>query len=115
MIIKPYLAPSVRKTPVNGARYVITMTGRDREGILKSVTRFMAEKNVNIENWCVEFIDGNVMHIGEVTIPGMLDIKQVQDEFRQLVSEFWLECSIQHENIFKATNEVGAIRTLLDG
>ena len=103
---------SVRRT-ANGEGYVVTLAGKDRPGILKAVTSFLAAKGINIEDWCVEFRREDVLHIGEVTVPAALDIKQVQDEFRQVVAPLGLSSVVQHENIFRATNEVGPIKSLL--
>jgi len=113
--VRPYDVNAVRRVPAKGSRYVLTITGKDRKGILKAVTAFLSDRNINVEDWYVEFDGENVMHIGEVSVPKLLDIRQVQDELRQLLSKMGLESYIQHENIFKATNEVGAIGSLLKG
>ena len=89
------------------------MTGKDRHDILKTVTAFLSKKNINIEDWYVEFEGDNVTQIGEITIPELLDIKQLQDEFQQCAAALGLKSHIQHENIFIATNEVGAVKPLL--
>ncbi len=54
-----------------------------------------------------------VTHIGEITVPDKLDIRQVQDELEQALASFGLQSRIQHQNIFRATNEIGPIRALL--
>ncbi|MFC1452575.1 glycine cleavage system protein R [Verrucomicrobiota bacterium] len=113
MVIRPYDSPPAPPRPANGDRYVVTITGLDRPGILKAVTAFLAEKGINIEDWHVTFSDPGITHVGEVTIPRILDIKQVQDEFQQVLSPMQLVSCIQHENIFRATNEVGPIKPLL--
>jgi glycine cleavage system transcriptional repressor len=105
---------------VNGARartagdyYIVTLIGNDRPGILKTITTFLADQGINIEDWTVAFDGPGVTHIGEVRIPGHLDIKQVQDECRRLMTPLGLTAHIQHENIFRATNELGRISLLL--
>lgn len=103
----------LKHCPVIGDRYILTITGEDCPGILKKVTTFLAEKGINIEDWYVEFKGPGVTHIGEITIPRLLDIRQVQDEFDHLLSAMNMVSCIQHENIFIATNQVGAIESLL--
>ncbi|MEI6972307.1 MAG: ACT domain-containing protein [bacterium] len=115
VVVQPYAADAVGRIPVKGARYIVTVTGVDKPGILKTITGYFADKGINVEDWFVEFDGGNVRHIGEVSVPKLLDIKQVQEEFQHLLSAMDMDSFIQHENIFKATNEIGAIGAILSG
>jgi len=115
VVVRPYERRDAVRRTVEGEDYVVTLTGRDRPGILKAITHFLAAKGINIEDWHVEFHNADVLHIGEVTVPAALDIQQVQDEFRQVVTALGLAAIVQHENIFRATNEVGPIKSLLGG
>jgi glycine cleavage system transcriptional repressor len=113
VVVIPHDARRAARRPVRGDRYVVTITGRDQPGILKAVTAFLAEKGINIEDWHVDFGRAGVTQIGEITVPTLLDIKQLQDDFRQALAPLNLTSCIQHENIFRATNEVTAIRSML--
>jgi predicted amino acid-binding ACT domain protein len=113
VVVRPYDRRDAKRQTVDGESYVVTLTGRDRPGILKAVTRFLAAKGINIEDWHVEFRDADVLHIGEVTVPAALDIQQAQEEFRQVVAALGLVVVLQHENIFRATNEIGPIKSLI--
>jgi predicted amino acid-binding ACT domain protein len=114
IIVRPYAPTQARRrTAAAAEKYVITVHGTDAPGILKAVTCFLADKGINIEDWYVLFDLPHVTHIGEVSIPEKLDIKQFQDEFRQVLAGWQLAVSVQHENIFRATNKVGAIKLLL--
>ena len=113
VMVRAYERRSPGKPTVAGARYVVTITGLDRPGILKTVTSFLAQKGINVEDWYVLFEKPRVTHIGELTVPDLLDIKQIQEEFQQVLAKLHLKVSIQHENIFRATNEVGAIQPWL--
>jgi predicted amino acid-binding ACT domain protein len=113
VVVRPCTA-TVPTPPVShGHRYILTLTGQDRMGILKTATTFLAAKGINVEDWFVQFQGTLVTHIAEVTLPAKLDVRQVQAEFRQLVAPLGLTCGIQHQNIFRATNEIGPIRRLL--
>jgi len=115
IVVRPYEEAAVKRAPVKGNRYAVTVTGKDRPGIMKAVTTFLAGKGINVEDWYVEFVGQNVTHIGVISVPKLLDIKQTQEEFQQLLAPLALDSFIQHENIFRATNEIGAIGTLLKG
>jgi len=112
-VVRPYEGLPAARQAVGGDGYIVIITGKDRIGILKAITTFMASKGINIEDWQVEFDGADVRHIGEITVPAVLDIKQMQDEFRRLLTPMHLTCCIQHENIFRATNEVGPIKSLI--
>ena len=96
-----------------GERYMVTLTGEDHTGILQAVTAFFAERKINIEDWNVEFQGQHITHVGQISVPEHLDIKQVQIEFRHLAQKLQLQAGIQHEYIFRAISEVGPIRSLL--
>ena len=113
VVVRPHTPAARPAATTERDRYIVTITGPDRPGILKMVTGFLAAKRVNIEDWYFEYQQERVTHIGEITVPARLDVKQVQDEFRQMLAKVGMTASIQHENIFRATNEIGAISPLL--
>jgi len=111
VLVRPYI-PRARR-PVEGDRYILTMSGKDQPGILKTLTGYLTEKKINVEDLFFRIVGEQVTHIGEVTVPVRLDLKQVQDELRAVMAAFALVISLQHENLFRATNEVDSIRRLL--
>ncbi len=110
--VLPYDAGKIRQA-VAGDRYMVTLTGKDHTGILKAVTAFFAERGINIEDWDVEFDGPCITHVGIITVPKRLDIKQLQIEFRHTAETLSLHSGIQHENIFRAISEIGSIKPLL--
>ncbi|MBM4142966.1 MAG: hypothetical protein FJ225_05145 [Lentisphaerae bacterium] len=113
--VRPHARAAGDAPPVAGARYVITIAGPNRPTVLKAVTTYLARRGINIEDWNVMFDEPYVTHVGEITVPRHMDIKQVQDEFHHLMMQLGMTTCIQHENIFRATNEVGPITSLLKG
>ncbi|NQU39004.1 MAG: ACT domain-containing protein [Lentisphaerae bacterium] len=114
LAIRPFDRAAARAT-VDGSRYIVTMNGKRSPGILKAVTELLARQGVNVEGWSVYTAGDHVTHLGEVTVPDLLDVKQVQDGLRGVVTGFGFTCAMQHENIFLVTNRVGAVRPLLRG
>ncbi len=114
LVVRPYeRAPNAGPT-VRGERYVVTLNGPDRPGILKAITSLLADKGINVEDWYVEFQSGRVIHVGEITVPAPLDIRQLQTELKRVASSLGLESVVQHENIFRATNDIGPITSFLE-
>ncbi len=104
-----------KRAATGGDRYILTMSGRDRPGILKTLTGYLAEKKINIEDLFFRIAGEHVTHIGEVSVPGRLDVKQVQSELCALMAPLGLTVSMQHENLFRAMNEVGSVGLMLQG
>ncbi|OVE75052.1 hypothetical protein BVX97_05755 [bacterium E08(2017)] len=96
-----------------GERYVMVITGPDRPGILKKATGFLADRSINIEDWSCQLDEGKVVYIGELTVPAGIDVRQLQTDLKREMSSMDMYATIRHENIFRATNEVVPIRSLL--
>ena len=94
-------------------RYVVTLIGPEQHGILKTVTAFLAVRGINIDDWYLILEFPNVTHVGEISVPSTLDFGHLQNELAETMRAMGLTARIQHENIFRATNEVGPIRALL--
>ena len=105
--------PGATVGPVD--RFVVTAAGRDRPGILAAVMQFLAGQGINVERWSVLREDAYVTYVGEVAVPVQLDIRALQRGLHAVVEPFDMTAGLHHENIFRATNEVGAIRNLLRG
>ncbi len=97
---------------IQGSRYILTLMGREAPGILKELTTYLAENNINIEDWYFRIEGKMVTHIGEITVPDELDIRRIQDALRTLLEPRGLRVHCRHENLFRATNEVQSITTM---
>jgi glycine cleavage system transcriptional repressor len=111
--VMEHKAAAIKKSAVRVERYIVTLMGKDSPGIIKAITTYFASKNVNIEDWTIKYEKDQVVHIGEVTIPTQLDLKQVQADFAASISQFELKGTIQNGTIFRVTNEVGSIKQFI--
>jgi len=96
-----------------GARYVAMTRGPDRAGTIHAISAFFVEHGINIEDWQVENEGADVIYTAQVALPGAADFRKVQDDFRIRMNKRGLSATICHENIFRATNEIGPIKGLL--
>ena len=115
ILVRPHEPVTPPADMPGGQPYILTITGEDRPGILKRATTFLAAKGINIEDWACLPEGATVTYLGELTLPPRLAIRQVQEELRHALAELDLRCNIQHQNIFRATSEIGPIRALLRG
>ncbi len=113
VVVLPYRASTPQEESNSGERYILTLTGQDRPAILKTVTSYLAENKINIEDYYFTIQGDHVTHIGEITIPSHRDIKELQGELQTLLSAFELVVTLQHENLFRATNDIFSIRQLI--
>jgi predicted amino acid-binding ACT domain protein len=96
-----------------GSRFVVMTRGEDRPGTIFAITSFLVDHGVNIEDWLVEEESGQVVYIAQVVVPEAVDFRAIQEGFRAAMSERGLTGLLCHENIFRATNEIGPIKSLI--
>ena len=108
-------SPEVVPTAVpQGARFVVTTRGADKPGTIFTITSFLVDHNINIEDWMVEEEDGKIVYIAQVVVPETEDFRLLQEAFRDAMATHGLTALLCHENIFRATNEIGPIKALIE-
>ncbi|MDR2850295.1 MAG: hypothetical protein LBW77_07135 [Verrucomicrobiota bacterium] len=107
-------APGARPPVVpTGSRFVVTTRGEDKPGTIFAITSFLVEQGINIEDWMVVEEDGKVVYIAQVAVPEAADFRLLQESFRDAMARHGLTALLCHENIFRATNEIGPIKSLI--
>ncbi len=106
---------SPRSPAADGAeRYVVAVTGPDAPGRIFRMAEIFARCHVNVEDWRHDFsVPEHTLTIGVVTVPATCDCVALRESLREAFREDGLAVSLLHENIFRATNEVGPIAQLL--
>ncbi len=106
--------PETREAVVpTGSRFVVMTRGEDRPGTIFAITSFLVDHGVNIEDWLVEEEGGQVVYIAQVVVPEAVDFRAIQEGFRAAMADRGLTGLLCHENIFRATNEIGPIKSLI--
>ncbi len=100
--------PSVSEQPVvdDADRFILTMEGPDQKGIVRSITSYLASRNINIEDLYAAIEGENYLLIAQLELPPELEIERVQLDIEDLCPGPDVELSLQHEDVFLATNEV---------
>lgn len=96
-----------------GARFVVTTRGADKPGTIFAITSFLVDHGINIEDWMVEEEEDKVVYIAQVAVPEAADFRLLQEAFRDAMAPQGLTALLCHENIFRATNEIGPIKALI--
>lgn len=86
---------------------VVTVTGKDRKGIIAKVSAFLAERGANIED-----ISQTIMgeYFAMIMIADITDIKQelstLANDCAELGKQIGMAIYLQHEDIFNAMHNV---------
>jgi Glycine cleavage system regulatory protein len=114
-VVTPISTAAIKRAKQpQGGRYVAAISGADKPGRVHKIADFFAARGVNVEDWKHDFSSPpNALTIGIVTIPPTADLSKMQTELTAAMSADGLKASLTHENIFRATNEVGPISSLI--
>jgi len=100
--------PVVRRGEDGGKveRFVITAFGKDKPGIVKRFSQYLAGRDINITDLYGSRRGDDFVLISEVEIPARWDIALLQDDLEQMGREEGFAVRLQHENVFVATNQL---------
>ncbi len=94
-------------------RQILTVTGRDRPGIIAHMTAYLAGRAMNIEDFHAEAKDGVFTMIVQISVEAGHDANQTRIDLEDLGAEIDLRAHLVHGDIFRATSEVAAVRRLV--
>ncbi len=88
-------------------RAVVTVTGKDKKGIIAKVSSFLAEKGVNVEDISQTILQEYFAMIMLVDISEMtVELSELSKECEQLGKEIGMSIRLQHEAIFNAMHNI---------
>lgn len=87
-------------------RFVITAFGRDRPGVVRGFSQYLAAKDINIVDLYGDLRGDDFVLIGQVEVPVRWDVRLMQTDLEQMGQELGFTVKLQHENIFVATNQL---------
>ena len=88
-------------------RAVVTVTGKDKKGIIAKVSSFLAEKNANIEDISQTILQDFFAMIMLVDLSETTEnISQLSKECAELGKQIGMSIYIQHEDIFNVMHSI---------
>lgn len=89
-------------------KLVITVIGKDRVGIIATVSRVLAENQVNIVSINQNIMNGffNMVLIAEMTDKN-IKLQDLQKLLKEKGAELKVDIKAQHEDIFNAMHTIG--------
>ena len=86
---------------------VVTVTGKDKKGIIAKVSAFLAEKGVNIEDISQTILDEYFAMIMLVDMrEAKEELSEIAKECAELGKQIGMAIYVQHEDIFNAMHNV---------
>ena len=88
-------------------RAVVTVTGKDKKGIIAKVSAFLAEKGVNVEDISQTILQEYFAMIMLVDISDIrTELSELAKECEQMGKEIGMSIRLQHEAIFNAMHNI---------
>ena len=89
-------------------KLVVTIVGKDRVGIIATVSSGLAENNVNILNINQNIMEGffNMVMIAEMSEDSKLKLGELQKVLKDKGEKMGLDIKAQHMDIFNVTHNV---------
>jgi ACT domain-containing protein len=86
---------------------IVTVTGRDKVGIIAKISMLMAKANVNIVDVSQRIMEEYfVMTMACDITEAAIEMDKLQKQLARLAKEMELNITFQHENIFKMMHRV---------
>ena len=99
---------TLEPVPVVGEaqRFILTVSGADRKGVIHRISSYLASRNINVEDLYAYREGERFVLLAQVQVPPDQELERLQMD----VSSLWacgdMHVTFQHENIFLATNSV---------
>lgn len=89
-------------------KLVVTIVGKDRVGIIATVSTILAKNDVNILNINQNIMEGffNMVMIAEMSEDSKLKLGELQKVLKDKGEEMGLDIKAQHMDIFNVTHNV---------
>jgi len=105
VVARKFVSPIAK--PVTGIdRFVLTAFGKDKPGIVRRFSEYLAGKDINILDLFAHRQADDFLLIGQLEIPAARDLGLLQADLEQIAAEEAFTVKLQHENIFVATNQL---------
>lgn len=88
-------------------RAIVTVVGKDKSGIIASVSAALAEKKINIEDISQTIVQGNFTMIMLCDLSGSVTgVAELGKELKLLGEKIGVSVHVQHEDVFNAMHKI---------
>jgi predicted amino acid-binding ACT domain protein len=106
--VKVFEPEAEKETVVSDADgFVLTVTGEDQPGIIGEIAAYLSGKGINVTDlYAYKPDEKSFILISQLAVPRHMNAAQIHLDIEALSRKVGIAANLQHENIFKATNEV---------
>jgi glycine cleavage system transcriptional repressor len=97
---------AAKRVPVDGDQFVLSITGKDRPGVISRLSAYLSSRGINIADLYSYAQGKDFVLISQLVIPRHMDVRQIQIDLEGLSGGPDLAIHLQHQDIFVATNEI---------
>jgi len=99
-------------TPTTYDRFILTLFGLDRPGVIYHMSTYLASLGINITDLYGRTEEGGFTMVLELSVPPELDPRGLKEELERLGRSFGMSAHFQHENLFKATHDLRSLAVI---
>ena len=89
--------------------YILTAQGKNKSGLVYGMSSFCYERDINIMDLVTTLADGQYTMILQLDLSHIASIKDVRDDLAEYADKTGLRVVLQHNDIFRVTNEIAMI------
>ncbi|MCH5154653.1 MAG: ACT domain-containing protein [Clostridiales bacterium] len=85
---------------------IVSVTGKDRTGIIAAVAGELASNNTNILDITQTIVHGNFVMLMHVEASDSVDLGTLGDKLQSAVKDWGIVVHVQHEDLFSSMHRV---------
>ncbi|GMO41332.1 MAG: ACT domain-containing protein [Termitinemataceae bacterium] len=85
---------------------IITVVGNDQVGIIATVSAFLAERSINIEDISQTILSGNFVMMMMVNLEGAKNLEVLKKDLDDMGKKMKVSISLMHEQVFSAMHRI---------
>lgn len=86
--------------------YIVTAQGKNKSGLVFGISQFCYERNINILDLATTLENDQYTMVLQLDLRAFSSLEKLQQELEEFSNESGLGVTLQHNDIFRATNEV---------
>lgn len=86
--------------------YIVTAQGKNRSGLVYSISQFCHNHNINILDLATRVSDDQYVMVLQLDLNHVDSVEKLQQDLEEFSVQSGLNVTMQHNDIFQATNEV---------
>ena len=109
-VVKKIETPiEILKARIPEKTYILTAQGKNKSGLVYGISSFCYERDINIMDLVTTLAGDQYTMILQLDLSHIASIKDVRDDLAEYASKTGLRVVLQHNDIFRVTNEIAMI------